>query len=145
MRGTVFVIASFLIAGFSTLAKLQVSAAGACTPVAQAPEIGDRATCPFTATIDVDSDRIPTELPVVKCNCAGSICSDKGDFRCQEVRSTFKVAYNIGGNSSSSELTYKTLDLPTSCVCVVSKFSIALTGGSRTQDRGNFGKPAMYK
>uniref|UniRef100_A0A023GD04 Putative secreted protein n=1 Tax=Amblyomma triste TaxID=251400 RepID=A0A023GD04_AMBTT len=145
MSCTAFVISCFLFAGLSTLVKLQASAAGHCSPEPQAAEISDRATCPFTVAVDVDPGRIPAELPVVKCNCLGSICSEKGDFRCQEVRSTFKVAYHVGGKSSAPELNNKTVDLTTSCVCVVSKSLIALTGGSRTQDRGNTGKLASFK
>ncbi|KAK8765947.1 hypothetical protein V5799_007262 [Amblyomma americanum] len=134
MRHTVFVMACFLTGALGPLVEVEVSAAGTCSPVPQSSEIGDRATCPFTMTVDVDPNRIPAELPVVKCNCAGSICSDRGDFRCQEVRSTFKVAYRKVGGSPASELTDGTVDLTTSCVCVVSKSRIALTGGDREYD-----------
>ncbi|KAH7975069.1 hypothetical protein HPB49_023266 [Dermacentor silvarum] len=54
---------------------------------------------PFTMTTDVDPARIPSELPVTKCNCPDSRCSDVGDYRCQEVRSTFRVAYRVGGGN----------------------------------------------
>lgn len=145
MRYTAFIVGCFLSAGLSAFGKLKVYAAGVCTPVPQASEIGDRATCPFTMAIDADLHRIPAELPVVKCNCAGSVCSDRGDFRCQEVRSTFKVAYRTGAGSTDSGLTDGTVDLTTSCVCVVSKSSVAVTGGVRTQDLGKFGKPPLLK
>lgn len=132
MRCTALVITSFLFAGLSTLAVFEVSGVGVCKPMPRATEIGDRATCPFTATVDVDPNRIPTQLPVVKCNCRNSICSEKGDFRCHEVRTLFRVAHRVGGKSSTWELTEKTLALPTSCVCVVGTSSAAHPGGPRT-------------
>ncbi|KAK8758940.1 hypothetical protein V5799_003427 [Amblyomma americanum] len=145
MRCGVLVIACFLVSGLSMLVNLGVSAGGACAPIFQSPEIGDRATCPFTTTIDMDPNRIPSELPVVKCNCPGSICSEMGDFRCQEVRSTFKVAYRVGGGSNASEFSDKAVDLTTSCVCVVSKTLIARSGVYRPQETDGFGKPAKFK
>ncbi|KAH7974262.1 hypothetical protein HPB49_013358 [Dermacentor silvarum] len=108
-----------------------VLATGVCSPVPQSADIGDRATCPFTVTVDADPERIPAELPVMKCNCPDSLCSVAGDYRCQEVRSTFRVAFRAGG--SSSQLTNKTLELPTSCVCVVARSASGQTGGTRPQ------------
>ncbi|KAL1478657.1 hypothetical protein MTO96_034927 [Rhipicephalus appendiculatus] len=104
------------------------SAEGLCTPSPQATDIADRATCPYKMSVDVDLSRIPPELPVTKCNCPGSLCSDKGDYRCQEVKSAFRVAYR----DASSKLTNKTFELTTACVCVVSRSAGAVTGGQRT-------------
>ncbi|XP_075526436.1 uncharacterized protein LOC142558160 [Dermacentor variabilis] len=95
-----------------------VSAGDECSPKPQGRNIGERATCTFTSSVDVDPTRIPAELPLVKCNCPGSLCSSKGDYRCQEVRSTFRVAYR--GGASGLELANGTVQLTTSCVRVVS-------------------------
>ncbi|KAH6921591.1 hypothetical protein HPB50_003089 [Hyalomma asiaticum] len=124
------------IGGFLIVFVIQrdVLATGTCTPVPQSAKIGDRATCPFTVTVDTNKDRIPAELPVVKCNCPDSRCSATGDYRCQEVRSTFRVAFRSGG--SSSQLTNKTMELPTSCVCVVARSATGQTGGNRPQGGG---------
>ncbi|KAL1467195.1 hypothetical protein MTO96_026236 [Rhipicephalus appendiculatus] len=111
-----------------------VFATGACSPVPQSSEIGDRATCPFTLTVDINHERIPAELPMMKCNCPDSLCSTVGDYRCQELRSTFRVAFRYG--ASSSQLTNKTVELPTSCVCVVARSASGQTGGSRPQGGG---------
>lgn len=104
------------------------SASGTCTPMPQSSNIGDRATCPFTMSVDADPHRIPSELPVTKCNCLDSRCSDAGDYRCQEVKSTFQVAYRADGGG----LVNKTLELTTSCVCIVYKSALAVFGGPRT-------------
>ncbi|KAL1478658.1 hypothetical protein MTO96_034928 [Rhipicephalus appendiculatus] len=80
-------------------------------------------------SVDVDLSRIPPELPVTKCNCPDSLCSDKGDNRCQEVKSTFHVVYR----DASSKLTNKTLELTTACVCVVKRSAGAVWGSQRTQ------------
>ncbi|KAH7974773.1 hypothetical protein HPB49_019247 [Dermacentor silvarum] len=129
---------------FAVLAALHgASALGICTPSPTSANIGDRATCPFTMTTDVDPARIPSELPVTKCNCPDSRCSDVGDYRCQEVRSTFRVAYRVGGGTSS-ELTNKTVELTTSCVCIVNRSAGAVWGGQRTTG-GDPHKPARFK
>lgn len=126
-----------LLVGLTSLRG--ASAEGLCTPSPQATDIADRATCPFKTSVDVDLSRIPSELPVTKCNCPDSLCSDKGDYRCQEVKSMFKVAYR----GASSELTNKTLELTTACVCVVSKSAGAVWGGQRTTG-GDPHKPAKF-
>ncbi|KAH7986148.1 hypothetical protein HPB52_025176 [Rhipicephalus sanguineus] len=96
-----------------------------CAPQPRGASIGERATCTFTTTVDVDATRVPAELPVVKCNCPGNLCRSDGDYRCQEVRSTFRVAYRGG-----TELVNGTVELTTSCVCAVSRTAVA-GGGDR--------------
>ncbi|KAK8764250.1 hypothetical protein V5799_033140 [Amblyomma americanum] len=59
-----------------------------CSPRPEAKRIESRAICPFTTTVDVNATRIPTHLPVVKCNCAYSLCSPQGDYRCKEFFKT---------------------------------------------------------
>ncbi|KAH7976737.1 hypothetical protein HPB52_018737 [Rhipicephalus sanguineus] len=66
------------------IVRREVFATGACSPVPQSSDIGDRATCPFTVTVDTNRERIPAELPMMKCNCPDSLCSTAGDYRCQE-------------------------------------------------------------
>ncbi|KAH9363748.1 hypothetical protein HPB48_006768 [Haemaphysalis longicornis] len=56
-----------------------------CSPRPEASSVGERATCPFTMAVDVDPTRIPSELPVVKCNCPDNLCSSMGDYRCTET------------------------------------------------------------
>ncbi|KAH9384850.1 hypothetical protein HPB48_026874 [Haemaphysalis longicornis] len=56
--------------------------------------IGDRATCPFTTTFDVDPKRCPEKIIRVSCNCSGSLCSDSGDFRCTEAQTLIPVLYS---------------------------------------------------
>ncbi|XP_075525158.1 uncharacterized protein LOC142557309 [Dermacentor variabilis] len=112
------------------VAMHRASALRTCTPNPKSPDLGDRATCPFTMTVDVDPTRIPAVMPVTKCNCPDSRCNYMGDYRCQEVRSTFRLAYRVDGNSS--ELTRKTVELTTSCVCIVGRSAGAVWGGKRT-------------
>nr|XP_050031188.1 uncharacterized protein LOC126527411 [Dermacentor andersoni] len=107
-----------------------VSAGDDCSPKPQGRNIGERATCTSTSSVDVDATRIPAELPSVKCNCPGSLCSSKGDYRCQEVRSTFRVAYRDG--DSGLELANGTVELTTSCVCAVGRTAPAGSGGGVT-------------
>ncbi|KAL3198720.1 hypothetical protein MRX96_053770 [Rhipicephalus microplus] len=126
-----------LLVGLTALRD--ASAVGSCTPSPQATDVADRASCPFKVSADVDPSRIPSELPVTKCNCPDTLCSDKGDYRCQEVKSSFRVAYR----GASSELTYKTLELTTSCVCVASRSAGAVWGGQRTTG-GDPNKPAKF-
>ncbi|KAL1433741.1 hypothetical protein MTO96_012273 [Rhipicephalus appendiculatus] len=97
-----------------------------CSPQPGGVSIGERATCTFTTDVDVDATRVPAELPVVKCNCPGNLCRSDGDYRCREVRSTFRVAYRGG-----AELVNGTVDLTTSCVCAVSRTALAGAGGVR--------------
>ncbi|KAL1433742.1 hypothetical protein MTO96_012274 [Rhipicephalus appendiculatus] len=101
-----------------------------CSPQPRGANIGERSTCTFTTTVDVDATRVPAELPVVKCNCQGNLCLSDGDYRCQEVRSVFPVVYRGGVNGS--ELTNGTVELTTSCVCAVSLTAVAGAGGDRT-------------
>ncbi|KAH8031129.1 hypothetical protein MRX96_046960 [Rhipicephalus microplus] len=100
-----------------------------CSPQPGGVSIGERATCTFTTTVDVDDTRVPAELPVVKCNCLGNLCRSDGDYRCREVRSTFHVAYR--GNA---ELVNGTVKLATSCVCAASRTALAGAGGIRTSN-----------
>lgn len=103
-----------------------------CSPRPEGSSIGERATCPFTVAVDVDPTRIPSELPVVKCNCLDYLCSPIGDYRCMEVRNTIHVAFRDG--DGASKLRNGTLELATSCVCAVGRSVKANTGGFRTQD-----------
>lgn len=103
-----------------------------CTPRPEALSVGERATCTFTTAVDVDPARIPSQLPVVKCNCPDSLCSSVGDYRCTEVRNTIHVAYRDG--SGGSKLRNGTIELATSCVCVAGRSANAYAGGTRTQD-----------
>ncbi|XP_077496101.1 uncharacterized protein LOC144107003 [Amblyomma americanum] len=104
-----------------------------CSPRPEAKRIESRAICPFTTTVDVNATRIPTHLPVVKCNCAYSLCSPQGDYRCKEVRTTFNVAYRVDG----PELKYGTVQLTTSCVCAASRTATAETETKRIIDTDN--------
>lgn len=108
-----------------------------CRPQMNSYSIGGRSTCTFTRVLDIDSQRIPPEIPIVRCNCPGNLCSPLGDFRCQEVRESIKVSYVIAGNTSSSvtSLKTKTMEVTTACVCAASKSRKALEDGSvRTMD-----------
>ncbi|KAH6922717.1 hypothetical protein HPB50_018333 [Hyalomma asiaticum] len=106
-----------------------------CSPRPQGVSIGERSTCPFVATVDLDGTRIPAELPMVKCNCPGTLCSSEGDYRCQEVRNTFSVTYRDG--AGDSKLVNGTVELTTSCVCAVSRTAISGPGGLRTANVNN--------
>lgn len=104
-----------------------------CTPRPEASSIGERSTCTFTIAVDIDPTRIPSELPVIKCNCPDSLCSSTGDYRCKEVTNTIPVAYIQG--SAGSKMTNGTIELTTCCVCAASRSASANDGGiPRTQD-----------
>lgn len=114
--------------------------APSCEPKPQGASIGERASCTFRTDTDVDPARIPAELPTVKCNCLDNLCSTTGDYRCQEVSSTFHVVY-LGPDGYTS-LRNGTVELPTSCVCVATRTASATSGLSRTKD--NPGSLAQY-
>lgn len=108
-----------------------------CRPQMNSYSIGSRSTCTFTRVLDIDSQRIPPEIPSVRCLCPGNLCSPFGDFRCQEVRENIKVSYTIGGNTSSpvTSLKSKTMEVTTACVCAASKSRKASEDGAvRTMD-----------
>ncbi|XP_042143015.1 uncharacterized protein LOC121833644 [Ixodes scapularis] len=99
-----------------------------CDPDAKSQDIGDRATCTFTTHVDVDSTRIPPEIASVKCNCRDSLCSKLGDFRCQEVTETIKVAFV---NETSSVVRQRS-KVTVACVCAINRSAGALRGLKRT-------------
>uniref|UniRef100_A0A147BTN6 Uncharacterized protein n=1 Tax=Ixodes ricinus TaxID=34613 RepID=A0A147BTN6_IXORI len=100
-----------------------------CDPDARSLNIGDRATCTFTRHVDVDSTRIPPEIATVKCNCRDSLCSKLGDFRCQEVTETIKVAFV---NETSSVVRRESKEVTVACVCAINRSAGALLGLKRT-------------
>lgn len=108
-----------------------------CRPQMNSYSIGSRSTCTFTRVLDIDLQRIPPEIPSVRCDCPGNLCSPLGDFRCEEVRESLKVSYTIAGNTPSTvtSLKTKTIEVTTACVCAASKSRKALEdGGVRTMD-----------
>lgn len=106
--------------------------APSCEPNPRDASVGERASCPFRLHMDIDLARIPAELPTVKCNCVDALCSTTGEYRCQEVKSTFQVVY-LGPDGYTS-LKNGSLELTTSCVCVASWTASATSGLSRTKD-----------
>ncbi|KAL1471342.1 hypothetical protein MTO96_023721 [Rhipicephalus appendiculatus] len=118
----------------------QDPASGRCVPRPESYSVENRATCTFTRVVDIDSRRIPSEIASVKCKCPGSICSDRGDFRCLEVKQTVKVSYPRNGacGSRSAVLVNKTVEVTTACVCALSRtLSAAEDGLARTSFRGS--------
>ncbi|XP_002399762.2 uncharacterized protein LOC8023263 [Ixodes scapularis] len=105
-----------------------------CEPDAKSQDIGDRATCTFTRHVDVDSTRIPPEIASVKCNCRDSLCSKLGDFRCQEVTETIKVAFV---NETSSVVRRQSKEVTVACVCAINRSAGALLGLKRTGQVGH--------
>lgn len=100
--------------------------ASACEADPTARNIGDRATCTYTRSVDRDDSRIPPEIPMVKCRCRDSLCRDLGDFRCKEVREKILVAYRKG--AGSLEYQNKTFEVTTACVCAANR-SVKTSGG----------------
>lgn len=98
-----------------------------CAPDPESASIGDRATCTFTRSVDVDENRIPARIPVVSCKCLGRFCKDGGDFRCHEVRETFHVMFF---NRREGHARNKTLEVVTSCVCAVGRSAQASSSGA---------------
>ncbi|KAK8774144.1 hypothetical protein V5799_011314 [Amblyomma americanum] len=94
---------------------------GECLPDATSPSIGDRAVCRFSRVIDHDPQRIPRDVAFVRCRCPGVLCNAVGDFRCQEVRESLRVAYR-GGDGT---LRNGTLVVSVSCVCAVARSAMA--------------------
>lgn len=105
-----------------------------CEANPSAYTVGDRATCTYTRTVDVDPQRIPSEVPSVKCKCLDSVCSSRGEYRCQEVKELLPVAYYKAG---SSQLANKTMEVTTACVCVASRSAPANGGKYRTENVDN--------
>lgn len=97
-----------------------------CLPDPESANIGDRASCTFTRSVDVDASRIPARIPFVSCKCPGLLCKVGGDYRCQEVKETFHVAhFNLRRGSIINE----TLEVVTSCVCAVGRSTRASSSG----------------
>nr|XP_050031525.1 interleukin cytokine-related protein 17.1-like [Dermacentor andersoni] len=110
------------------------ASSGKCAPQPNSYGIGNRATCTFTRVLDIDSHRIPPEIPSVKCKCPGNLCSPTGDFRCQEVREKIKVSYPRWNGGSLWSLQNKTVDVTTACVCAMNRAVRADDDGDRTLD-----------
>lgn len=104
------------------------SAADSCAPALESTEIGDRATCTFQRMVDKDATRMPPEIPTVKCNCYDTVCSETGDFRCQEVKEKMVVSYLVKG---SSVVRNQTVQVTTACVCAANRSVQAPGGGDR--------------
>lgn len=115
---TLLCVSLVFCAIFASHIPVDVSATE-CSENTYGPYVGTRVTCPFIEEVDIDPTRIPDVLPKAKCNCPGSLCRMKGDFRCLEVKSTFHVAYRrqVGNRW---RLINGTCKLPTSCVCATS-------------------------
>ncbi|XP_065305698.2 interleukin cytokine-related protein 17.1-like [Dermacentor albipictus] len=117
---------AFLSAIF--LVETKAGTQGSCDPNGVSEAIGDRSTCTFSTTLDRDPNRVPPELPVVKCRCLDNTCSVAGDFRCHEVTHNMTVAYRVPG---SSTLRNKVIQVTTACVCAVAKTRQAPGGAVR--------------
>lgn len=98
---------------------------GECAPQTTSYGIGGRATCTFTRVLDIDSHRMPPEIPSVKCKCPGNLCSPTGDFRCQEVREKIKVSYPRWQDGHRWSVQNKTIDVTTACICAMSQAVMA--------------------
>lgn len=108
-----------------------------CIPDPESASIGDRATCTFTRSVDVDGNRLPTRIPFVSCKCPGLLCKVGGDYRCHEVKETFHVMHF---NRRIGSIRNETLEVVTSCVCAAARSTRASSSGVylRTVDtRGN--------
>lgn len=102
--------------------------------------IGDRATCPFTTTFDVDPKRCPQKVIRVSCNCSGSPCSDSGDFRCTEAKIIIPVLFSdtsekdlVSGTRHEGDfLSGMRIDMllvSYACVCSTSRSVMTLADG----------------
>lgn len=111
-----------------------------CAPDPESASIGDRASCTFTRSVDVDENRIPARIPFVSCKCPGRFCQDGGDFWCHEVRETFHVMlFNHREGPARNE----TLEVVTSCVCVMSRSARASSSGAVTRTELNATRVAL--
>ncbi|KAK8779115.1 hypothetical protein V5799_019540, partial [Amblyomma americanum] len=108
-RLALLTVIAFAVSWTATLAKKESGTT--CEPDLSSSEIGDRALCPYTRTLDRDPDRFPPEIATVHCNCVESLCGDVGDFRCHEVKEKLLVNYPAQRRNSSVEVT-------TACICV---------------------------
>lgn len=97
-----------------------------CIPNPGSASIGDRASCTFTRSVDVDENRIPARIPFVSCKCPGQLCKDGGDYRCHEVKETFHVMLF---NRRIGSIRNETLEMVMSCVCAVSRSTRASSSG----------------
>ncbi|KAH6922716.1 hypothetical protein HPB50_018332 [Hyalomma asiaticum] len=98
---------------------------GECAPQPTSYGIGGRATCTFIRVLDIDSQRMPPEIPSVRCKCPGNLCSPTGDFRCQEVREKVKVSYPRWQDGHLWSVHNKTIDVTTACICAMSQAVMA--------------------
>nr|XP_050032397.1 uncharacterized protein LOC126528581 isoform X1 [Dermacentor andersoni] len=88
-----------------------------CLPDPLSSRLGDRASCPFRRSVNVQAGRIPADVPTVRCNCPGSRCSQLGDFRCQEIREILQVAYAEG----AGQVLFRNETFTVACACVTSR------------------------
>lgn len=107
-----------------------VKAVNNCRPAPQSVQIGDRATCPFSRIIHEDFSRIPPKIPMVRCNCPDSLCTKRGDFRCQEIKEQMIVAYFSKGSSTVRK---QKVEFTISCVCAATRSAPATEGVQRPQ------------
>ncbi|KAH7984925.1 uncharacterized protein LOC125756734 [Rhipicephalus sanguineus] len=134
----ILLVSCVLSAGFAanrdTVGPFSKASSGKCAPKPNSYGIGNRATCTFTRVLDIDSHRMPPEIPSVKCKCPGNLCSPTGDFRCQEVKEKIRVSYPRWRDGSWWSVQNKTLDVTTACICAMSQAVEAYDDTDRTLD-----------
>ncbi|KAL1433743.1 hypothetical protein MTO96_012275 [Rhipicephalus appendiculatus] len=78
----VLLVSGVLSAGFAAhkdaASEFSKASSDKCAPKHNSYGIGNRATCTFTRVLDIDSQRMPPEIPSVKCKCPGNLCSPTG-------------------------------------------------------------------
>ncbi|KAH7974517.1 hypothetical protein HPB49_016380 [Dermacentor silvarum] len=101
------------------------------------PRLGDRASCPFRRSVNVQAGRIPADVPTVRCKCPGSRCSQLGDFRCQEIREILQVAYVEGDGPA----VFRNETFTVACACVTSRTGQGASDRlTRVADQTSYGK-----
>ncbi|KAL1476130.1 hypothetical protein MTO96_036745 [Rhipicephalus appendiculatus] len=101
-----------------------------CAPRHNSADIGNRATCTFTRVVNIDSLRMPPEIPSVRCKCPSKLCSLTGDFRCLELREKITVSYPRWIDRSRWSVKNTTVDVTTACICATSRSALAPDGGN---------------
>ncbi|KAL1433702.1 hypothetical protein MTO96_012239 [Rhipicephalus appendiculatus] len=120
-----------------------------CKPRPNDDTIGERSTCPFTITEDCDPKRIPSIIYHFSCNSPTSRCTNRGDYRCVQIKRMLQVAYRISNTVQGfytktatlqedtkiqgfdEETASSPVEVNASCVCATSRSELGDPGTDR--------------
>lgn len=100
-----------------------------CTPNPHAHHMGCRSTCTFSVREDIVENRNPRLIYQYSCLCPSKLCTERGDYRCTQVRKDIPVYFNEDFKTKTF------MSVNTSCVCATSQSTPANNCCDRIADR----------